>query len=75
MQIVLWNISIPKQDEIEYSTSESHYKFESIKVNAYIYRSEHEEHKVYIKDGYKYKSVKDEKKTVNQKGNYPKKKQ
>lgn len=62
-----------KQDEIEYSAPESHYKFELVKVNTYIYRAEYEEHKVYIKDGYKYKLVKDEKKPINQKGNYSKK--
>ena len=61
-----------KQDEIEYSAPESHYKFELVKVNTYIYRAEYEEHKVYIKDGYKYKLVKDEKKPINQKGNYSK---
>lgn len=42
-------------------------------MNTYIYRAEYEEHKVYIKDGYKYKLVKDEKKPINQKGNYSKK--
>lgn len=62
-----------KQDEIEYSAPESHYKFELVKVNTYIYGAEYEEHKVYIKDGYKYKLVKDEKKPINQKGNYSKK--
>ena len=62
-----------KQDEIEYSVPESRYKFELVKVNTYIYGSEYEEHKVYIKDGYKYKLVKDEKKPINQKGNYSKK--
>lgn len=62
-----------KQDEIEYSAPESHYKFELVKVNTYIYGSEYEEHKVYIKDGYKYKLVKDEKKPINQKKNYSKK--
>lgn len=62
-----------KQDEIEYSAPESHYKFELVKVNTYIYGSEYEEHKVYIKDGYKYKLVKDEKKPINQKENYSKK--
>ncbi|MBS4867926.1 MAG: hypothetical protein KH091_18075 [Parabacteroides merdae] len=62
-----------KQDEIEYSAPESHYKFELVKVNTYIYGAEYEEHKVYLKDGYKYKLVKDEKKPINQKGNYSKK--
>lgn len=58
-----------KQERIEYTEPEDFYKFELIKVDSYKEHyggnEDYIEHKVYIKDGYKYKLVKDEKIPVN----------
>lgn len=51
------------------------YKFELVKVEFYYRHTECNEYKVYIKDGYKYKLIKDEIIPINQKDNYPKKRQ
>ena len=51
------------------------YKAELVKVEFYYRHTECNEYKVYIKDGYKYKLIKDEIIPINQKDNYPKKRQ
>ena len=64
-----------KQEKIEYGDPEPCYKFELVKVEFYYRHTECNEYKVYIKDGYKYKLIKDEIIPINQKDNYPKKRQ
>ncbi len=56
-----------KQDKIEWTEPEDSYKFELVRVDIHNQYTDSKEHKVYIKDGYKYKLVKDEKTPVNQK--------
>jgi len=56
-----------KQDKIEWTEPEDSYKFELVRVDIHNQYTDSKEHKVYIKDGYKYKLVKDEKTSVNQK--------
>ena len=58
-----------------YGDPEPCYKFELVKVEFYYRHTECNEYKVYIKDGYKYKLIKDEIIPINQKDNYPKKRQ
>lgn len=56
-----------KQDKIEWTEPEDSYKFELVRVDIHNQYTDSKEHKVYIKDGYKYKLIKDEKTPVNQK--------
>lgn len=56
-----------KQEKIEWTEPEDSYKFELVRVDIHNQYTDSKEHKVYIKDGYKYKLVKDEKTPVNQK--------
>lgn len=56
-----------KQEKIEWAEPEDSYKFELVRVDIHNQYTDSKEHKVYIKDGYKYKLVKDEKTPVNQK--------
>ena len=56
-----------KQDKIEWTEPEDSYKFELVRVDIHNQYTDSKEHKVYIKDGYKYKLVKDEKTPLNQK--------
>lgn len=55
-----------KQERINFGELETDYKFELVKVDIHNQYTDSKEHKVYIKDGYKYKLVKDEKTPVNQ---------
>ena len=64
-----------KQEKIKYGDPEPCYKFELVKVEFYYQHTECNEYKVYIKDGYKYKLIKDEIIPINQKDNNPKKRQ
>lgn len=56
-----------RQEKIEWKEPEVCYKFELVRVDIHNQYTDSKEHKVYIKDGYKYKLVKDEKTPVNQK--------
>ncbi len=56
-----------KQEKIEWAEPEDSYKFELVRVDIHNQYTDSKEHKVYIKDGYKYKLIKDEKTPVNQK--------
>ena len=52
-----------KQEKIEWTEPEDSYKFELVRVDIHNQYTYSKEHKVYIKDGYKYKLIKDEKTT------------
>ena len=56
-----------KQEKIEWTEPEDSYNFELVRVDIHNQYTDSKEHKVYIKDGYKYKLIKDEKTPVNQK--------
>ena len=56
-----------KQEKIEWTEPEDSYKFELVRVDIHNQYTDSKEHKVYIKDGYKYKLIKDEKTPINQK--------
>ena len=56
-----------RQEKIERTEPEDSYKFELVRVDIHNQYTDSKEHKVYIKDGYKYKLVKDEKTPINQK--------
>lgn len=55
-----------KQERMNFGEPETLYKFELVKVDIHNQYTDSKEHKVYIKDGYKYKLVKDDKIPVNQ---------
>jgi hypothetical protein len=55
-----------RQEKIEWKEPEICYKFELVRVDIHNQYTDSKEHKVYIKDGYKYKLVKDDKIPVNQ---------
>ncbi|GGK00088.1 hypothetical protein GCM10007084_24380 [Parabacteroides faecis] len=56
-----------KQERMNFGELETDYKFELVKVDIHNQYTDSKEHKVYIKDGYNYKLVKDDKASVNQK--------
>ena len=56
-----------KQEKIEWTEPEDSYKFELVRVDIHNQYTDSKEHKVYIKGGYKYKLIKDEKTPINQK--------